>query len=97
MGGTLLSLRACGARPSADVGQRETALGEMIGKSAKRPFVGGTRSARPHGKTGRMPRHAMTTEGRARGPVAYRGWRVGKTRAFPCGRAEPAPPRLGPR
>jgi len=90
-----IPLRACRARPSA--GGPTGGHGPCGGKprdGARGRFLGGTRSARPHGKAERMPGHVMTTQGRARGPVAYRGWRVGKTRAFPCGRAEPAPREL---
>ena len=64
---------------------------------AKGGFLGGMRSARPHSKAVRMPKHCIPTRclGERAGGLA--GICLGQAGAFFSGRAEPAPPRGGQR
>ena len=87
------SLRACGARPSAEwPSEGETPYGGRPGDDAKGGFLGGTHSVRPPIRAGRKPGHNMITVGRTNdrwpnGDMLRRG------QFRRCGRAEPAPPR----
>jgi len=60
----MVSLRACGARPSADgqaMGTRR--CGGKAGDGAKAAFLGGTHSVRPRGKALLVPRHFIAPHG----------------------------------
>jgi len=59
VGGTPRRLRACGARPSAGVGQREKALWGKPQGPRDRCLLGGAHSVRQRCKVGRMPRHPL--------------------------------------
>jgi len=88
-----LSLRACGARPSAGRAiQGKMAYRGKVGDDAKCGFLGGTHSVRPPSMAKRVPRDSVFTRwpGGAGSPT---GTCPGSSRSLPCGRAEPAPPR----
>ena len=56
--------RACGARPSGGGPARgKWPCDGRPGNGAKGGFLGGMRSARPHGKAGRKPGHVVITRG----------------------------------
>jgi len=61
----MVSLRACGARPSEGwASQGRMALRGISTDGARGAFLGGTRSARPRGEAGLKPRHIMITGGK---------------------------------
>jgi len=88
-----LSLRACGARPSAGgLAQHGWPRGGRPGDGPKGDFLGGMRSARPQRVAQLKPRDIMITHGRAKnrwpnGAIFW--WR----QSLASGRTEPAPPR----
>jgi len=61
----MVSLRACGARPSARLpSDGEKALRGQSGGRREGGFFGGTHSVRPRGKAIRKPRHNMIIGGK---------------------------------
>jgi hypothetical protein len=87
----ILSLRACGARPSAK--RPSDAKNALRGQSrcdARGVFLGGARSPRPQVPAGRKPGEVMITDGRAKGwwPRGENIW-IGPMPSLPGVRSPP--------